>query len=384
MSKTFAQLTTNLLQALQDTGAATWLAAETAILLEDALREIPDHRSYLMREVFKIESRTGSADEDKANALVDDANLQFLATDVGKVIYNTTDNTWAEVTAFVDTGELTLSKDIFPDGDEAYEMFNENCRSNKDIYIGDVTDYVGGNHGVLEDDTYAPEYPLGTKRNVQVSGDILTVLVDTVPDSATLTNDLEVFVWFRKRHRVSQLTDLLGTVNGTPAAGAETLVVAGFAGSEIIAEDTLFTIAGIRGTYRTTQATTLSSGAGTIYFWPGLDKTLTTGLVITVIGSTLDDKLERLVVALADARATISKGMKSFPLAAADLASGRAIINTISKGGGDTPGKYSNSASGELSIARYYQDSGERKLAIVLNELNKGKPVGIKQTYSRS
>ncbi len=352
MAKTFAQLTTDLLQALQD-DATLYGVAETAIRLEDALREIPDHRSYLMREVFKIESRTGTATEDKANALVDDTNLQFLATDVGKVIFNTDDNTWAEVTAWVDPGELTLSKDIMADGDEAYEMFNEKCRSNKEIYIGGVTDYVGGNHGVLEDDDHAPEYPLGTKRNVQVSGDILTLLVDTVPDSATITNDLEVFVWFSKRHRVSQLTDLLGTVNGTPAAGAKTLVVAGFSGSEIIAEDTLFTIAGIRGTYRTTQATTLSTGGGTIYFWPGLDKTLTTGLVITVIGSTLNDKLERLVVQVAAGKALMSKAVKD--------------ARQVPKGGArQTPLEI------ELANNQYI---------LAIRELEKGKPVGIKQTY---
>ena len=354
MPKTFAQLTTDTLQALQDTGAAIYGAAETASRIEDALREVPDHRSYLMREVFRIESRTGSSTTTTANALVDATNAQFLSTDVNKEIYNTTDNTWAKVTAYVSASQVTLSKDIMVSG-EAYEIYNENCRSNKEIYIGDVTDYVGGNHGVLEDDAHAPEYPLGTKRNVKVSGDILTVLKDTMPDSGTLTNDLEVFVWFRKRHRVSQLTDLLGAVNGTPAAGAETLVVADFTGSEIIAEDTLFTIAGIRGTYRTTEATTLSSGAGTIYYWPGLDKTLTTGLVITVIGSTLNDRLERLVTQVVVGKALMSKAILD--------------ARTVPKGGAGQVGE-------ELRIAN-------DQYALAIQELSKGKPVGIKQTYSK-
>ena len=358
MPKTFAQLTTDTLQALQDTGAAIYGAAETASRIEDALREIPGHRSYLMREVFRIESRTGSSTTTTANALVDATKAQFLSTDVNKEIYNTTDNTWAKVTAYVSASQVTLSKDIMVSG-EAYEMYNENCRSNKEIYIGDVTDYVGNNHGVLEDDAHAPEYPLGTKRNVKVSGDILTVLKDTMPDSGTLTNDLEVFVWFQKRHRVSQLTSTLGliqgTVNGTPAAGAETLVVAGFTLVEVIAEDTLFTIAGIRGTYRIIRDTTLSAGAGTIYFWPGLDKTLTTGLVITVIGSTLNDRLERLVTQVVVGKALMSKAILD--------------ARTVPKGGAGQVGE-------ELRIAN-------DQYALAIQELSKGKPVGIKQTYSK-
>lgn len=450
--KTFGTLTTDLLQALQD-DATIYDAAETAIRLEDAIREVSDYHPYLMREVFKIESRTGTATGTTANKLVDSEAAFVDPDDVGKVIHNTTDKTWADITAVDDANTLSLGTNIMVSG-EAYEMYNEDCRSKKEIYIGDITDYVGGKHGVLEDDAHAPEYPLGTKRNVQISGDILTILLDADPnDSSESDADVEVFVWFNKKHRVSQLTDLLGAVDGTPAASAITMDVKDFSGSEIIAEDTLFTIAGISGTYRTTQATTLSSGAGTIYFWPGLAGAPGDGAVITVtspIGSTLNNRLERLVVGLAAAQCLMSKGLKllsesnnaiavlatvstaignmsarvtqaivdvvtgrteaaKIPAiialadteidripalitsanteidkvaalitkaetslvtmsgevrqAEADLNTGRALINTIPKGGAGVPTDYMNYAGGDLATARGYVTEAEANLA---------------------
>ncbi|KKN81725.1 hypothetical protein LCGC14_0316370 [marine sediment metagenome] len=63
---------------------------------------------------------SGTADATEANKL-HDADGGFAATDVGKTVHNTTDDTYAEVTAFVDSGELTLSADIFISG-ENYDL----------------------------------------------------------------------------------------------------------------------------------------------------------------------------------------------------------------------------------------------------------------------
>jgi len=61
-----------------------------------------------------------------------------------------TEPAWAKVlSSGSNTGtQLNLSKDIMADG-ESYEMFNENCWSNRQIYLGDITDYIGENHGVI-------------------------------------------------------------------------------------------------------------------------------------------------------------------------------------------------------------------------------------------
>jgi len=42
---------------------------------------------------------------------------------VGAGVWNTTDNTYAKVTAFVDSGELTLDTDIMVNG-ESYKVYN--------------------------------------------------------------------------------------------------------------------------------------------------------------------------------------------------------------------------------------------------------------------
>lgn len=66
-------------------------------------------------------SRTGTADQDELNKL-HDADSDFTTGDVGKHVHNVTDDIYGEVTAFVDSGELTLLADTFPDGNEAYTL----------------------------------------------------------------------------------------------------------------------------------------------------------------------------------------------------------------------------------------------------------------------
>ena len=63
---------------------------------------------------------SGTADDTEANTL-HDADGGFAATDVGKTVHNTTDDTYADVTAFVDSGQLTLNADIFISG-ENYDL----------------------------------------------------------------------------------------------------------------------------------------------------------------------------------------------------------------------------------------------------------------------
>ena len=66
-------------------------------------------------------SRTGTADADEVNKL-HDADGDFTTGDVGKSVWNVDDSSYVNVTAYVDSGELTLAVDGFPDGNEAYLM----------------------------------------------------------------------------------------------------------------------------------------------------------------------------------------------------------------------------------------------------------------------
>lgn len=63
---------------------------------------------------------TGTADATQANKL-HDADGGFSADDVGRSVWNTTDNTSTSVTGFVDSGELNLSADIMASG-EGYKL----------------------------------------------------------------------------------------------------------------------------------------------------------------------------------------------------------------------------------------------------------------------
>ena len=70
---------------------------------------------------FDTSSVLGTADATEANKL-HDADGGFSAGDVGKTVWNTTDNTYTTVSAYVDSGELTLTDDIMADT-ETYQLY---------------------------------------------------------------------------------------------------------------------------------------------------------------------------------------------------------------------------------------------------------------------
>lgn len=375
MPKAFATLVDEVERKLEDSSNVIWSAANLGLDLEDAIREASEYKPHVMEYTYVFESRTGMATATTSNALVDTTESQFLSTDVDKVIYNTTDRTWAIVTAFVSTSQLTLSKDIMASS-ENYEMFNKGCRTKYQINIEDITDYVGpAERGVikleypLSSDSlsydiwyYSDLYSIDTQKNFRIEGDILTVDVWWVPDSKpdTPANDVEVRIWVEARQRVSQLTDLSGLINNGSgiAAGSTSIAIDGLSGTEIVAEDTLFTIASVRGIYRVTADVTLSSGGGTVVVHPALLDAATDEDVVTFIGSTLDSELERMVVELTTARAATQKSID--------------YIDQINKGGQSTP--------------RDFEAWGERRLGLVLSQLERlrnRRPPRTKKSHSR-
>lgn len=334
MAKFFADLVDDVQSYLDDDGTL-FVDAYITIKLQAALRQLSEYVPYERKVSFFIESRTGTATTDTSSALVDATESQFLSTDVGKVVQNTTNNTWAIVTAYVSATELTLSKDIMVDGDENYEIYNKDCTSRFQINIEDVTDDVGpAEHGVVK-----VEHPIGTERNFDIEGNILTIDVRSVADSKVVEPavNTEVLVWFETRQRVLEFADLAGTVNGTPSAGDTTFTIAAVgSGTDVITEDALFTVANVRGTYKIKSDLTLSGGGGAIIFYPGLESAPANGAIVSFIGSTLNKELERLVTALTAAKTVLSK-----------------TINATTTGG--------------TATVKDYRD----ELAIVLNELER-------------
>ena len=308
MAKFFADLIDDAQSYLDDDGTL-FIDAYVKVKLQAALVQASEYLPYERKVSFFIESRTGTATTDTADALVDTTEAQFLTTDAGKVIHNTQNNTWAIVTDAqyaVSADKLVLSKDIMVDGDETYEMYNKDCVSSKQINIEDVTDDVGpAEHGVV-----AVEYPIGTRRDFSIEGNILTIDVTNVSDSKVVDPaiDTEVLVTFETRQRVLEFSDLAGTVNGTPSAGAITFTIAAVgSGTDVITEDALFTVANVRGTYKIKSDLTLSGGGGAIIFYPGLESAPANGAIVAFIGSTLNKEMERLVTVLTAAKTALSK-----------------------------------------------------------------------------
>ena len=84
---------------------------------------------------------TGTATATSASHLIDTGNNQFSAGDVGRTVFNTTDNTYAIVITYNSTSDLTLDTDIMADG-ECYGIHLSRFTATKDgmyLIVGQST-----------------------------------------------------------------------------------------------------------------------------------------------------------------------------------------------------------------------------------------------------
>ncbi len=294
----------------------SWADTKVNQLLDDVLTEVSGSVPYICRDIYTIESRTGSATSTSAPNLVDSGNSQFLSTDTGKVVYNTTDKTWGVITSYSSASQVGLSKDIFTSG-ENYEIYNKGCWNNRQINIENSSDYlwvIGAVYPVL------PEiltYPLNEMRNViQHNRDIIELDVLNVDDSGVSDADKDVYIYFARQHKLNVMTDLGGAVNNGVGyvAGDVSMALDVLGSTELIAKDTLFTVALASGitsrlTYRITSDVTTSANTATISFWPGLESAVVDDAVVTFIGSTLLPELEPIVVQIVTGEALMAEAV---------------------------------------------------------------------------
>jgi len=71
---------------------------------------------------FDVSQKVGNATATTADHLIDTTLNQFTAGDVGKYVYNTTDYTYAKITAYNSSSDVTLDTDIMVNG-EGYEVY---------------------------------------------------------------------------------------------------------------------------------------------------------------------------------------------------------------------------------------------------------------------
>jgi len=316
----YTDMRTLIQTKLQDTGAAVFSTTELDYAIEEGLREFSNLQPYIYKAEFNLESRTGTANSDVASALVDTSLSQFLAGDVGKWVYNSEDRTWAVVTAYVSATQLTLSKDIFPDGNEAYRMFNKGCTDSKEFSI-DAPQQPDGANGrrtfdwmsiekiewpILQD---PPSFLKPGEWEVQ-ENNIIRLKVEDEPDNTkNATAADEVWVYFALRHKLSQLTTLLGKIDLVAgyAAGLTSIHVDDLQTSGTLYKGQEFTIDNVRGIYIADYQRTISSSETDITFWPPLRDATIDDTTVRFSLSTLAYRQEGIFADLVAGKAAMSK-----------------------------------------------------------------------------
>lgn len=317
MSLSYANLTTRVLQWLQDTGAATYDATETGHAVEDELKRLSQKAPFELDVIYKVESRYGTVSATSSGNLTDTTKSQFLAADATNelVVHNITDDTWGTISSFTSSSVLAVNSDIFVSGD-SYEIYNKRCKNKRQIYLGELLPYLG---------ILAVEYPIGVERNFkQISRDVieLDVWESTIEDSNSTLSTLrsvDVLVKFAMPQVLCQLTDLAGEVDlgAGYAAGVTAMHVDGLGATEVIEPGELFNLENQRTTYIITATTTLAANEGDITFWPGLEAAVVDNDDITFVKSTLqpnhEDLLTRMVVSHAVQSDSIRHAKSSLP-----------------------------------------------------------------------
>jgi hypothetical protein len=353
--ETYSSMRTLIQTKLQDTGATIFSTAELDLAMTEEQRELAQYSPYIYKAEFNLESRQGTATADTASALVDTTLSQFLAGDVGKWVYNSEDRTWAQVTAYVADHQLTLSKDIFPDGNEPYQMFNKGCTDSKEINLEATQQPDGALGSRLIDWLYIDkiEYPiLQDPPSLLKAGqwetqerNILRLKVDAEPPN-TGDSDApdEVWIYFAMLHWLSKLTTLLGAVDllAGYTAGSVSIHVDDMTASDVILKGQPFKLDGVRGIYISDYQRTLTGGESDVSFWPPLMDATVDGNTVRFISNTMDFKLEGIFADLVAGKAAINKS--------------RYYINRIGFG---------------QNIYRYMYEWGKLKYNDALNELKR-------------
>ena len=293
MGLSYTELRDAVESALRDGSNTYYATAEIDYKITQGLREVAFYKKHLVRVTYQIESRYGTATSTSSDNLVDATKDQFVAGDVGKHLYNDTDKTRADILSYSTAEQVGLSHDIMASG-ELYYIYNKGCWKNNQINIEDVEDSLW---------VERVEYPIGRERTFEViNSNILEIGLDREPDDSDpnyTQRMIDVYVWFAKRHKLSQMADFVGAVDltGGYSKGDVSMIVDALADDDVPEEDQEFTLASRPQIYTlTAPAATVASNETTVVFYPGLDADVAEDQVVTFIASTLDRDIENLLI----------------------------------------------------------------------------------------
>lgn len=134
---------------------------------------------------------------------------------------------------------------------------------------------------------------------------------DTGADSATRYWYEYVNLWCKKNHYVETLmTDFVGAIDSGGATGyargTHKIHIDALGSTDTIPKDMLLTIAGTLGVYRVTADSLLSSSEGDLYIEPRLKERAAEDAIVTLLGSTLSQDEERVLMELAAVRSALN------------------------------------------------------------------------------
>ena len=219
MSKTLSAIRHTVRQILKDEFVSgtdyDFKPDELDIHIGEVRVEISQRRPYEVKETLYISNKSGEATATTASHLIDTVNAQFVAGDVGKTVYNSTDKTTAKVTAYTSATDITLDTDIMASG-ESYTIYHYQGTSARDLNKSSITDLI---------EIKKAEYPTRQDpqkfTNFRVFGDIVTL------DDITPTDGDEVFLYCKKVHTLTDSSSTLDQplekvlVEGTVAKAAQ-------------------------------------------------------------------------------------------------------------------------------------------------------------------
>lgn len=118
-----------ILTLAKQSGAYGYLGSAQTIKNETFTKIALDAEEFDIQGEFDTATKSGTADATGANKL-HDADGGFEASDVGRMVWNTTDNTYTTVSGFVDAGELDLTGNIMVSG-EGYTIYQARFTASK-------------------------------------------------------------------------------------------------------------------------------------------------------------------------------------------------------------------------------------------------------------
>ena len=317
---TRANIIDSINSIIGSTLTTTWTDAKINLLIDNALSEVSEAVPYVMRDVYQIETRRGIATSTSTNNLVDATNAQFVsaAADVGKVVYNTTDKTWAQIQSFSSTSQVGLTADIMAAG-EGYEVYNKNCWNKYQINIEDSGDFLGVIGAVYPVEPNLM-FSQDNMHNVKLLSQNRIAELDTwwVDNTKSTTASKDVHLYLARQHVLNVETDLVGAATAGGTAGDTSLAFDDLTTAGTYYKNSLFyftlidaVVMNSRLTYRLTADVTLSSGAGTLKFFPALECNTTDNDTIQFIASTLTPDLERILIDIVTGQILMAEGIST-------------------------------------------------------------------------